>query len=238
MKKLSTWQSIIQRYDNKRLRERVLSLTAACCLIFFIIDTLVLTPQTKHFKNWTDQLASQQQESEKIAEQITRLSALLARTASPAEQARLDALVGLIAQADALLAEDDGGSLNLPALLKTMLQTTPGLQLMSLRTLPVLPLVPMVPAQSDKAALKPSPPIFSGKDNADRDPPPTEVHQHGVEILIKGNYLALLPYMDALHRYPKRLFWTDAKLEVTAYPQALLRLTISTLSEQKVTPLR
>lgn len=238
MKKLSTWQSIIQRYDNKRLRERVLSLTAACCLIFFIIDTLVLTPQTKHFKNWTDQLASQQQESEKIAEQITRLSALLARTASPAEQARLDALVGLIAQADALLAEDDGGSLNLPALLKTMLQTTPGLQLMSLRTLPVLPLVPMVPAPSDKAALKPSPPIFSGKDNADRDPPPTEVHQHGVEILIKGNYLALLPYMDALHRYPKRLFWTDAKLEVTAYPQALLRLTISTLSEQKVTPLR
>lgn len=238
MKKLSTWQSIIQRYDNKRLRERVLSLTAACCLIFFIIDTLVLTPQTKHFKNWTDQLASQQQESEKIAEQITRLSALLARTASPAEQARLDALVGLIAQADALLAEDDGGSLNLPALLKTMLQTTPGLQLMSLRTLPVLPLVPMVPAQSDKAALKPSPPIFSGKDNADRDPPPTEVHQHGVEILIKGNYLALLPYMDALHRYPKRLFWTDAKLEVTAYPQALLRLTISTLSEQKVTSLR
>ncbi len=238
MKKLSTWQSIIQRYDNKRLRERVLSLTAACCLIFFIIDTLVLTPQTKHFKNWTDQLASQQQESEKIAEQITRLSALLARTASPAEQARLDALVGLIAQADALLAEDDGGSLNLPALLKTMLQTTPGLQLMSLRTLPVLPLVPMVPAQSDKAALKPSPPIFSGKDNADRDPPPTEVHQHGVEILIKGNYLALLPYMDALHRYPKRLFWTDAKLEVTAYPQALLRLTISTLSEQKVMPLR
>lgn len=238
MKKLSTWQSIIQRYDNKRLRERVLSLTAACCLIFFIIDTLVLTPQTKHFKNWTDQLASQQQESEKIAEQITRLSALLARTASPAEQARLDALVGLIAQADALLAEDDGGSLNLPALLKTMLQTTPGLQLMSLRTLPVLPLVPMVPAPSDKAALKPSPPIFSSKDNADRDPPPTEVHQHGVEILIKGNYLALLPYMDALHRYPKRLFWTDAKLEVTAYPQALLRLTISTLSEQKVTPLR
>lgn len=238
MKKLSTWQSIIQRYDNKRLRERVLSLTAACCLIFFIIDTLVLTPQTKHFKNWTDQLASQQQESEKIDEQITRLSALLARTASPAEQARLDALVGLIAQADALLAEDDGGSLNLPALLKTMLQTTPGLQLMSLRTLPVLPLVPMVPAPSDKAALKPSPPIFSGKDNADRDPPPTEVHQHGVEILIKGNYLALLPYMDALHRYPKRLFWTDAKLEVTAYPQALLRLTISTLSEQKVTPLR
>ena len=235
MKKLSTWQSIIQRYDNKRLRERVLSLTAACCLIFFIIDTLVLTPQTKHFKNWTDQLASQQQESEKIDEQITRLSALLAHQVSPAEQARLDALVGLIAQADALLAEDDGGSLNLPALLKTMLQTTLGLQLMSLRTLPVLTLVP---AQSDKAALKPSPPIFSGKDNADRDPPPTEVHQHGVEILIKGNYLALLPYMDALHRYPKRLFWTDAKLEVTAYPQALLRLTISTLSEQKVTPLR
>lgn len=235
MKKLSTWQSIIQRYDNKRLRERVLSLTVACCLIFFIIDTLVLTPQTKHFKNWTDQLASQQQESEKIDEQITRLSALLAHQVSPAEQARLDALVGLIAQADALLAEDDGGSLNLPALLKTMLQTTLGLQLMSLRTLPVLPLVP---AQSDKAALKPSPPIFSGKDNADRDPPPTEVHQHGVEILIKGNYLALLPYMDALHRYPKRLFWTDAKLEVTAYPQALLHLTISTLSEQKVTPLR
>lgn len=235
MKKLSTWQSIIQRYDNKRLRERVLSLTVACCLIFFIIDTLVLTPQTKHFKNWTDQLASQQQESEKIDEQITRLSALLAHQVSPAEQARLDALVGLIAQADALLAEDDGGSLNLPALLKTMLQTTLGLQLMSLRTLPILPLVP---AQSDKAALKPSPPIFSGKDNADRDPPPTEVHQHGVEILIKGNYLALLPYMDALHRYPKRLFWTDAKLEVTAYPQALLHLTISTLSEQKVTPLR
>jgi hypothetical protein len=43
--------------------------------------------------------------------------------------------------------------------------------------------------------------------------------------------------MEKLRRYPKRLFWTSASLEVVKHPDSILYLTITTLSEQQTIPL-
>lgn len=230
-------QSACAQFDRKSPRERMLMVAAVSALLVFIVDASVLTPQARQVRQWQAQTETQQTETQRINAQIAELSARLAKENSGDRQSELDELVRIIAEADALLSEDDGSSLKLSVLLDAMLRTTPGLKLMSLKTLPVVPLLPRSgPRAADGSELKPSPPVIGGSQPAP-EPPPIAVHQHGVEIVIKGNFLALLPYMEKLRRYPKRLFWTSASLDVVKHPDALLYLTITTLSEQKNMPL-
>ncbi len=230
-------QSACAQFDKKTPRERMLMVAAISALLAFIVDATVLTPQARQIRQLQAQTETRQAETQRINKQIAELSARLAKQNATDREAELDELKRIIAEADALLSEDDGSSLKLSVLLDSMLRTTPGLKLMSLKTLPVVPLLPRSgPKAADGSELKPSPPIMGGSQPAP-EPPPVAVHQHGVEIVVKGNFLALLPYMDKLRRYPKRLFWTSASLEVVKHPDSLLVLTITTLSEQKTMPL-
>ncbi len=230
------WQAAIRAFEGKTSRERMLMLSALLAALYFLVDLTVLSPQHKRIRQWQAQAEVNQGETQRVQKQVAELSAQLAAQNAGDKQAELDALIRIIAEADALLSEDDGSSLKLSALLNTMLRTTPGLKLMSLKTLPVVPLLPRGPQAADGSELKPSPPITGGKPAPEL--PPIAVHQHGVGIALKGNYLALLRYMEKLRRYPKRLFWTHASLEVVKHPDSVLRLTITTLSEQRQTPLQ
>lgn len=239
--KLPDLRSLLQpacaQFDKKTQRERLLMLTAVGALLYFITDASMLTPQQRSLRQLQAELDTRQAEILRIDAQIADLSARLAQQNASDRQTELDELMRIIAEADALLSENDGSSLKLSALLDAMLRTTPGLELMSLKTLPVVPLVPRGPVATDGSELKPAPPMVAGAQPAP-EPPPVAVHQHGVELVIKGNYLALLPYMAKLRRYPKRLFWTAASLEVVKHPDSVLHLTITTLSEQRLTPLQ
>lgn len=234
-------QPAFAQFERKTVRERLLMLFAAAALLYFVTDFSVLSPQQQATRLLNAQIDAQQADLQRLDRQIAELSARLAHANASERQAELDELLRLISEADALLSEDDGGALKLSALLDAMLRTTPGLQLMSLKTLPVTPLLPRGPQADDGSAIRPAVPITgkAGKpdDTPAADMPPIAVHQHGVEIAVKGNFLALLPYMEKLRRYPRRLFWTSASLDVQQHPDSVLRLTITTLSAQKSAPL-
>lgn len=237
MKLQSLLQSANAQFDAKAPRERLLMVAAIAALLYFIVDTSLMTPQRRQLRQLNAQAETAQADTQRINKQIAELSAKLAQENAGDQQSALDELKRIIAEADALLSEDDGSSLKLSMLLEAMLRTTPGLKLMSLKTLPVTPLLPKTnPKAADGSDLKPSPPMMGSAKNVP-EPPPVAVHQHAVEIVIRGNYLALLPYMEKLRHYPKRLFWTTASLEVVKHPESMLHLTITTLSEQKNTPL-
>ncbi len=233
---LVSWQrSAARQFAGKSPRERLLMLVAALALVYVIADVSALTPLQRQIRQSQVQTDAQQADIAALNREIATLSAQLAGQNAADKALQLQELQRIIAEADALLSEDDGGSLRLSALLGTLLRTTPGLKLVSLKTLPVVPLLPRGPQAKDGTALKPAVPV-TGKAEAP-EPPPVAVHQHGVEIVIQGNFLALLPYMDKLRRYPKRLFWTSASLDVIRHPEAQLRLSITTLSEQKASAL-
>ncbi len=229
------WQAATRAFEGKTSRERLLMLSAVLSALYFVLDASVLAPQHKRIRQWQTQAEVQRGELQRVQTQVAELSAQLAALNAGDKQAELDDLMRIIAEADALLSEDDGSALKLSALLNTMLRTTPGLKLMSLKTLPVVPLLPRGPQAADGSELKPAPAMIGGQSAPEL--PPITVHQHGVEIAVKGNYLALLPYLEKLRRYPKRLFWTSASLEVVRHPDSVLRLTITTLSEQRQAPL-
>ena len=224
-----------RRYARRTPRERLLMLAAVLAAVYVVADLGVLTPRQRQQRQWQLQAEAQRSDIQKINQQIASLSQQLASQSPAAREAELQALQRLIAEADALLSNDNGGSLRVSALLESMLRTTPGLTLVSLKTLPVVPLLPAGPQAKDGTPLKPAMPVTGNRSEA--DPPVTMVHQHGVEIVLQGNFLALLPYLEKVRRYPRSLFWISASVEVIAHPDALLRLTLTTLSEQKASVL-
>jgi MSHA biogenesis protein MshJ len=56
------------------------------------------------------------------------------------------------------------------------------------------------------------------------------IHKHGIEIRMAGNYLDLLAYVADLESLPQKLLWGNMALTVTAYPRSELTLTVYTLS--------
>ncbi len=211
LQQLKTW------FDALRQRERIFVVLLAVALIYFSVDFLLLTPEQKKQKALQQQITAPQIELAALNAARQVLHDQLAQ-----EQAARDSLEKTIAEAEALLGQTDATSPQVGALLKAMLETNPGLTLVSLKTLPVTTFF----------VAKPAPDAKAGAPN-----PPLSLYRHGVEVSIKGNYLALLPYLEHLQKYPKRLFWYDAKLDVATYPAAILTMTIYTLSEQSSSPL-
>ncbi len=239
------------QFEQKSARERVLMLLAMAALLYFVLDSALITPQTKRIRQYVNQAQELQEQVSKTEEQVRQLSAQYARDRLVDRKVELDRQLKLIARADALLAEEDGRPLDLGRLLRAMIATTPGLSLASFKTLQVTPLSERAPPEGSKAkaaaeklmpTTAPTAPAANGAaGTAPAEAPQTvlrTVQRHGVELSVKGNYLALLPYLEKVQAYPKTLFWYDARLDVAKYPDAVLRLTIYTLSEQPATPLK
>lgn len=225
MKFIDQW---IARFNKLALREQLLAVVAMAAILYFAVDFALLGPQYKK----TVQLRAQDQankiELASISKTLAELDKPAAKQADPLarDRALLEDLKKQIAEADAFLGQANATTPQVGALVREMLGASPGLTLVSLKTLPVTPFyMPKTPAaDKDKPA---------AKDAA----PQTPIYRHGVEVSVKGNYLALLPYLENLQKYPKRLFWSEAELKVSAYPDAVLRVVIYTLSEQPSSPL-
>ena len=63
------------------------------------------------------------------------------------------------------------------------------------------------------------------------------MYKKGIEISVKGRYFDLLAYMEKMEKTPRRMFWNEASLNVSDYPNAVMRLVIYTLSENQHEPL-
>jgi MSHA biogenesis protein MshJ len=63
------------------------------------------------------------------------------------------------------------------------------------------------------------------------------IYRSGIEVSLKGSFPDLLTYLQSLERRSDRLFWSNARLDVTAYPESILKLDISALGEVASAPL-
>ncbi len=234
---LKPWMA---RFDRMSLRERAGLVAAAAVVLYFVLTTLLVGTDEARSKGITQRIEAQKKELETVRRDIRDLSGVLERDPNAQQQAQLDGIKRTIVEADALLAQLDSAAPQAArAVLREVLGATPGLELVSLKTLPVSVAFQSKPAPV--APVKPAPaPAKSapGAQDAALLPelapprPPRSIYRHAVEISIRGNYLALLPYLEKLQKYPGRLYWTDASLDVKSYPVAVVKLTVYTLSGQ------
>jgi MSHA biogenesis protein MshJ len=220
------------RLDALSLRERAMVFAASAALIVFVIHSLLLSPMLAQQKRLKAQISQNQNNISGIDDEIARkidTFVLDPDVGTRASLAAAKAEVGTLS--DSLRAMQNGlvSPERIAPLLEKILRANGRLKLVSMTTLPV---VPMNEGRYDAAAPV-APPAVAGAAPAPAVSSPKPINllfRHGVELTMRGNYLDMVNYMNALEDMPTQLFWGKASLAVEEYPNAQLTLTLYTLS--------
>lgn len=236
------------RLDAMSLRERVMVFAGSAALIVFVLHSLLLSPMLVKQKKLKAQISQNQNNISGIDDEIARkidtfvldpdVSTRASLAAAKAEVAALsDSLRGM---QNGLVAPE-----RIAPLLEKILRANGRLKLVALTTLPVVPMsegrydaaaAPPPVAKAEEAMLAaaqaPAPASAPASPAASAPPakPTNLLFRHGVELTMRGNYLDMVNYMNALEGMPAQLFWGKASLAVEEYPNATLTLTLYTLS--------
>ena len=227
------WHKLAAKIDALTLRERVMAFGACAALLVFLLFSLLLNPLFAKQKMLNDSIAQQQQTMITIDAEI--VLKMRGNGVDPDAQDRqaLDRLRQEMAGLSTALRTAQSGLVppdRIVFLLERLLRQHARLRVESLKTLPsaavggasasapALAAVP--PAGAPAVAVPPAPVIKTSP----------LLYRHGVEVVLRGSYIDMVNYMEALEAMPTRVFWGDASLVVEQYPNASLRLTLFTLS--------
>lgn len=213
------------KIDAMTVRERAMVFGATVGVVVFVLFALLFDPLFARQKMLRSQISQQQNNMIGIDTEITAIVQAHAIDPDQANRARL----AVIKDASAKLADSLRTAHNslvtpesIAPLLERILKANGQLRLVGVKSLPTIPFngsFQSDPREGEAAALASA----SGR----------AIYAHGVEVTVRGNYLDMVNYMDALEALPVQLFWGKAQLEVEAYPEARLSLTLYTLSLDK-----
>lgn len=216
------WELARTRIDDMSLRERVMMFAAAAFVVIALINATLLDPLLAKQKMLSAQVVQQQEKMKELQAQMQgwlqaksddEHSPLRNRLAQLKQQ--LQTQDGYLQSRRDRLVEPN----KIAGLLEQVLSKNDKLQLVALKTLPVSLLIGKPQAAEDAAQ-----PAMNGQ---------KQIFKHGVQITVRGGYLDLLQYLTALEKLPAQMFWGEASLSVEKYPDAVLTLTLYTLSLDK-----
>lgn len=244
------------KIDAISVRERVMMFCATAGAIVFLTYSLVLTPLFAREQALHAQLKQQRNNISGIDAEIVAVVRGFAVDPDAEARGRLAVIKNdLLTLSNGMRAMQTGlvAPEQIAPLLETMLKANGRLRLVGLTTLPVSSLIddPDGPAPAVVAAL-PGPAVprevaatlATAYPGAVPSPAPAAapvvaaapaplLYRHGVELAVRGNYLDMVSYMDALEAMPAQLIWSKASLSVEEYPNARLTLRVYTLSLDK-----
>lgn len=223
-------KNLISRFNKLLPREALLLATITLLFVLFIAYLLLLLPQQEIIKSSQLLVISQQAKLASVNSMIALKEKEVATNLDLLQENLIarDDLKKQVDEINVFFGQSDPSTSQVGALIRELLSANPGLTLISLKTLP--------------AVLFYTPPQQGTANGSDLQnlalKAQGNIYKNGVEVSVKGKYMALLSYMENMQNYPKRLFWSEAKLDVSAYPEAVLTLVIYSLSEQSSSPLR
>lgn len=213
------------KIDAMSVRERAMIFGAAAAVIVFVLYALLLDPLFGRQKMLRNQIGQQQNNMIGIDAEITATVQAAAVDPDRANRARLAAIkASSAALANQLRSVHNSlvAPEGIAPLLERMLKANARLHLLGVKSLPVIPYNGSFHVDPSQAGAAVAAAGAAGSGRA--------IYAHGVELTVRGNYLDMVDYMDALEAMPSQLFWGKAQLEVEAYPDARLSLTLYTLS--------
>lgn len=253
---MAIFNQLMDNFSALQLREQAIAVVVGSVVLALGGNILLLKP----LQTQIDQLRTMdKQHKAGIAAAIADLSAVdgkLARGIDPLEKERAirDDFLHKIAEADAFFMHHDATDAQVASLVRSVLDESPGLSLVAMKTLPAQvfykpPPPPPPPKATEKAVTAvegiakalPFGLPEAATAPAQAPPPPVAlqktIYRHGVEITVKGRYPQLVAYMEKLQKFPKRVFWSEVQLTVSPYPVNVLKVVIYTLSDQPLAPL-
>ena len=211
----------MQRFDRLSVRDRVAFGVAIATVIVFLVTITLIAPDTVRRKQTIAKVTAQKNEIVGMQVRLGELTKQLEDDPVVQKQKARDELKRQIEETDAQLAQVAQTAPRMGSLVREMLASTPGVSLESIKTLPVVPVI-------QPAARAPSAAPGGGAAATQE----SAVYRHGIEVSLRGNYLAFLPYLERLQKSSSQLTWADARVEVTSYPESKLTFTLFTLSGQ------
>ena len=210
-------QALIARVDAASLRERVLLFIVIAVVLSAIADALFISPMAEKERRLRAVIPGYQAEINAAETYIRNMVNSRGEDPDAPARARHRALLEQIQRIDAQVAHEQERFTSperMRSVLEETLRSTPGVQLIQLKSLPVETLTEVAPA-----------PGASGGER-------TRVFRHAVELTVGGSYADLYAYLRHLERMP-RIYWGKADYDVRKHPNATLKLTVYTLSLDK-----
>lgn len=216
------WELVRGKIDGMSLRERAVIFLAVAFVVVASVNAVLLNPLLVKQAALSAQLVQKQEKMKELQAQLQahsqarhddQHSPLRIRLAQLKQ--RLQEQDGYLQSRRDRLVEPD----KMAGLLEQVLNKNDKLQLVELKTLPASLLVEKPQAAAPQAADSPA-----GQ---------KQVFKHGIQITVRGGYLDMLRYLAALEKMPVQMFWGEVSLSVEKYPDAVLTLTLYTLSLDK-----
>ena len=228
------WQQFALKFDALSVRERIMVFGASAALLIFMVVYLFVNPQLDKRKALADTIAQRQQAVAAIDAEMAQRMAAHAGDPNLQDRIRLERIRQQVQQMRHALQSTQNGLVapeRIVPMLQQLLKQQASLRLVSLATLPSGAMGQGGHVAS-KASASASAAAPAGQSPADAEAAqaPAVLYRHGVEIVLRGNYLDMVNYMDAVEAMPSHVFWGKLNMQVEQYPNATLSLTLYTLS--------
>ena len=246
------WTTFSARVEALSQRERVMVFGAVLAAMLFIANVTVLGPLLRKQDALMAQIEQQRNNLAGIDAEIAKKAEEYGNDPNEVLRQRLGAVRAERARMGESLRAMQQGLVppeRIAPLLEAILRANGRLKLVSMKTLPVGTVNGAEDAHAGKEA--PAQALSAASTSAavvanvaaaaksgtgavpDAKPAaasPTLLYRHGVELTLRGSYLDMVDYMNALEGLPTQLFWGKAQLDVEEYPNVRLTLTLYTLS--------
>jgi MSHA biogenesis protein MshJ len=246
--KVRTFDQLMANFSALQLRERVIAVAVGAIVLVLIGNLVLLKPVQLEIDRLRTLDKTHKSELDVALKELADIDGILSTGADPLaiERAERDGFLRQIAEADSFYAQQDAKGPQIQSLASSILEETPGVDLISLRTIPaeVFYAPPAAKAVANTAvkAVEDISKLLTGKDtsvavNAAPVVFQKTLYKHAVEVSVRGSYADLLLYMEKLQKYPKRVFWSEARLTASTYSITVLRLTIFVITDSPIAAL-
>ena len=222
------WELACSKVDGMSLRERAMIFVAAAFVVISLINAMLLDPLLAQQKMLSAQVVQQQEKMKALQGQMQNLWQAKSDDEHSPLRTRLVQIKQRLQEQDGYLQSRSDRLVEpnkMASLLEQVLNKNGKLELIALNTLPASLLMDKPQAENAVTAQ----PVASGAVAG-----PKQIFKHGVTITVRGGYLDLLRYLAELEKLPAQMFWGEVSLSVEKHPDAVLTLTLYTLSLDKI----
>lgn len=216
------WEKAAGWFNERPIRERVLITLTSLVLLLVVVWELAVTPLVNSNHLLASRLDSLKQQQQSLLDQQQALNQQLSSDPSAELRERLALRQARLDRLDAELAETTGKLIAPRAmvrLLQDILVAQENLELVTVELLEPTPIFDQQAGGDGEAA---------GRETGEASVP--LLYAHDVELVIRGGYLDVLDYIEALESMDDRLGWVSLDYRMLEYPDNEVRVRVRTLS--------
>jgi MSHA biogenesis protein MshJ len=209
------WRQGRRLFDSRQLNERRLIIVAVVALIWFVLDSALITPSFKALRAATARSEVASQAHDAMQEVARRQRADMALKETEAQQEvlhireRIERSKQALAQQQAMLAP----ARDMRQLMEGLLAQNGQLRLRAMRTMP-----------PEEVKFTPLPGVSISQ---------ALLYRQSMEVSVEGSFMELLTWLRSVEALPRKLLWDGLSLKSDDKSNLSLTLTVHTYSPDR-----